>query len=415
MVLELHVWGPAFGLPSIDAECLAAIAYLARTTSRSEYRLVQTSPSAVPTHHLPALHKPSANTWISGFSPIISHLRSFPSPSFHDDSPPHHGDSTAYSAFLTAHAAPLIALSLYVSSANYAATTRPAYSAILPFPLPWTEPPAIRASMSLRAAHLGLSSLDTDAAEDASIAEEKAAAAAGWVHIPASLSAQLKSKSVKDALTPEQAARIKLDGLAREVLDVLAEADWDRMVLSARCLAYGYLALMAVPDVPRPWLREVLLQGGYPSLCELVGRFRGPEALAAEKLPWEESAAHSGQSSLVAGLNVGARFAQGLIYDIPGIGEEWRRWWARRRKRSVRRPEDTAGLTQKRRDMSASGADTLLVAGVGMAAVLAVNAGFFLYRSGVPSFGAPVHSWQMVRAGLSSFGAAGAMFSGLNA
>jgi hypothetical protein len=27
MVLELHVWGPAFGLPSIDPECIAVIAY----------------------------------------------------------------------------------------------------------------------------------------------------------------------------------------------------------------------------------------------------------------------------------------------------------------------------------------------------------------------------------------------------
>lgn len=27
MVLELHVWGPAFGLPSIDPQCLATIAY----------------------------------------------------------------------------------------------------------------------------------------------------------------------------------------------------------------------------------------------------------------------------------------------------------------------------------------------------------------------------------------------------
>lgn len=28
MVLELHIWGPAFGLPSLDPQCLAAIAYL---------------------------------------------------------------------------------------------------------------------------------------------------------------------------------------------------------------------------------------------------------------------------------------------------------------------------------------------------------------------------------------------------
>ena len=49
MSLELHVWGPAFGLPSIDAECLAAIAYLSQTVSRTAYTLIQSSPSAVPT------------------------------------------------------------------------------------------------------------------------------------------------------------------------------------------------------------------------------------------------------------------------------------------------------------------------------------------------------------------------------
>jgi len=30
MALELHIWGPAFGLPSIDPECIAAVAYLAK-------------------------------------------------------------------------------------------------------------------------------------------------------------------------------------------------------------------------------------------------------------------------------------------------------------------------------------------------------------------------------------------------
>lgn len=53
MVLHLHVWGPAFGLPSIDAECLATIAYFAQTLDRSEYQLIQSSPSAVPTRTPP--------------------------------------------------------------------------------------------------------------------------------------------------------------------------------------------------------------------------------------------------------------------------------------------------------------------------------------------------------------------------
>jgi hypothetical protein len=51
--LRLYVWGPAFGLASLDAECLAAIAFLARTLSSAEYRLIRSSPSAVPTRTVP--------------------------------------------------------------------------------------------------------------------------------------------------------------------------------------------------------------------------------------------------------------------------------------------------------------------------------------------------------------------------
>jgi hypothetical protein len=49
MVLQLHVWGPGFGLPSLDAECLAAVAYLAQTANSAGYQLVRSSPSGVPT------------------------------------------------------------------------------------------------------------------------------------------------------------------------------------------------------------------------------------------------------------------------------------------------------------------------------------------------------------------------------
>jgi sorting and assembly machinery component 37 len=40
-MLELHIWGPAFGLPSIDAECIAAVAYLHHAAaSPTDWRLV---------------------------------------------------------------------------------------------------------------------------------------------------------------------------------------------------------------------------------------------------------------------------------------------------------------------------------------------------------------------------------------
>ena len=43
MVLELHIWGPAFSLPSIDPECLAAIAYLTQVLPREAWVLVASS------------------------------------------------------------------------------------------------------------------------------------------------------------------------------------------------------------------------------------------------------------------------------------------------------------------------------------------------------------------------------------
>jgi len=50
MVLELHVWGPAFSLPSIEAQCLATIAYFNLTVPRDAWVLVASSdPSVSPT------------------------------------------------------------------------------------------------------------------------------------------------------------------------------------------------------------------------------------------------------------------------------------------------------------------------------------------------------------------------------
>ena len=40
MVLTLHVWGPAFGLPSIEPECIATIAYCQRVIPKGEWTLV---------------------------------------------------------------------------------------------------------------------------------------------------------------------------------------------------------------------------------------------------------------------------------------------------------------------------------------------------------------------------------------
>lgn len=47
MTLELHVWGPAFSLPSIDPQCLAAVFYLRQAVPRDEWVLIISSDDAL--------------------------------------------------------------------------------------------------------------------------------------------------------------------------------------------------------------------------------------------------------------------------------------------------------------------------------------------------------------------------------
>ncbi|KAK3693488.1 Tom37 C-terminal domain-containing protein [Podospora appendiculata] len=419
-MLELHVWGPAFGLASIDAECLATIAYFAQTKPSADYQLIQSSPSAVPTHHLPALHDTATDIWITSYASITGYLSSRSSPSTSSStSRSHRADATAYTAFLTAHAAPLLALSLYVSSANWASATRPAYSAILPLPLPWTEPPAMRAAMAARTAHLGLSSLDTDA-------EAADKADAGWVQVPAGLRRAVHPRpGVAASLTPEQAACIKLEGLAADVLDVLAEVEWDvpgQQTLALRCLAFAYLALMLVPLVPRPWLREAMTSGRYGGLVDFVQGARR-EWFVEGALPWMEPK---------ASRDVVIRFAHGLAQDIPIVGAEWRRWWAQRRRLGLRTAADAeaeesmtaeqrAAENDKRQKTSVRSRNSDLIQGAGLALLAAVNAGMLFYKSangeffyrGSSPFGELVQTWRPPPPALAGFGAVGAMFSGM--
>lgn len=240
--------------------------------------------------------------------------------------------------------------------------------------------------MSRRAEHLGMSSLDTDATAEREEAAAAAAKAEGWVQVPRGL----RRMGVRGSLGPEQAGRIRLEGLAREVLDVLAGTEWSAHTREVRCLAWAYLALMLVPEVPKGWLRETM-RGKYGGLCEFVEEGRREWFPAGvDALPWAEVKA---ESSVLA---VGTRIVNGLIYDIPGFGEEWQRWRARRRKRAI---TGNAGALD-----DSGAAEMLRYAGTGLALLV----GALLWRK-LPQFGAPVQIWQRPLAGLLGMGAAGAM------
>ena len=60
-MIELHVWGPALGLPSIDPECLATTAYLSQALSNNDWtvRVNTTSAALAPrTHSFAMLAQP---------------------------------------------------------------------------------------------------------------------------------------------------------------------------------------------------------------------------------------------------------------------------------------------------------------------------------------------------------------------
>lgn len=334
MVLELHVWGPAFSLPSIDPQCLAAIIYLRQVVPRESWVLIASNNDSLsPTKALPALR--DGPIWIGGFGNIVNHLRGRPDRHWDLDSNNFtsldHSDITAFSAFIEAHGQPLIDLSLYVSSENYTTSTRPAYSRLLQWPGQWFVSPQKRASAKARTDHLGLSALDLDAATDE---HRNSALQSGSDIIPRSL--RVPRQTVTGVIEKQQhAARFRLDALADAFFEPLQESFsdehymlWGEQPSSLDSVALSYLALMLIPQVPHRWLAETMTTR-YPKLCSYVRRlskeiFGGPvqveDALIddpqvegwqdSNKLPWKKPAEKGVRDA-------GSTFLAGMLNTLP--------------------------------------------------------------------------------------------------
>lgn len=306
--------------------------------------------------------------------------------------PTQKADTTAYAAFLSSAAAPLLALHLYVSSANWAATTRPAYSSVLPFPLTWTEPPAIRRRMCDVAAHLGLSDLNIDdEPEDGK--KQASEDGRGFLKVPERLRTR---RGVRAALPPEHAALFRLEAAGSECLGVLADLkaqhDEGRLFFGRErptaldCLAFGYLALMLVPEVPRPWLRD-MMQRRYDCLCVFVDGVRD-ELFGGDvaSLPWTKGKVEGEPWKMT-------RFSRGVIEaTVPDD-------WLMGQTSSEDEGKPWAGKKQS------SGA-VLLTTLVNSVAGLGLVGCVLLYRHFSP-FGSTFYRWEMQRR---NYGAAGAFF-----
>ncbi len=237
------------------------------------------------------------------------------------------------------HGQPLLDLSLYISSQNYVAVTRPVYNKIQSFPLPYLTPPSIRAAAKLRTEHLGLSSLDIDT-DDQNPSPEASI-------IPASLRRPKHTVSSMLAASPETSAQIRLNALTTDFFEPLQDLKGnkqffvsDNQFSSLDCLALGYLALMMVDELPQPWLKRTMEQkfpGLYRWTEDLSGTVFGREKATLEdaflvatsdseldarlkrlrgrgNLPWKSPYNRSA-------FDVGKAFVSNLAESIPVVGQ----------------------------------------------------------------------------------------------
>ncbi|CAG8335255.1 unnamed protein product [Penicillium salamii] len=268
MVLQLHVWGPAFSLPSIDAQCLAIIAYCSEVLPKGSWELVATSdPSVSPTGELPALQ--NGEVWVSRFRNIVDYLRQYSEGEWYLDQnldEVQQADSVAFSSFVESRGQSLLDLYLYVTSQNYYANTSPAYGALLQWPNQWILPPKLHTAAKSRTEHMGLSSLDLQAMEDQRQRDHSAAVASG--QIPQNLIQKPKETVSKMLGRTSPSNHFRLEALTADFFDpleamlstkpCLLPADQNNSPSSLDCIASAYLSLALIPELAFPWLRDAM-------------------------------------------------------------------------------------------------------------------------------------------------------------
>lgn len=347
---------------------------------------------------LPALHHDGV--WTSGYGAIVSYLSSKSLARDLDASltAEEKADTVAYSAYLAAHVAPLLDLSLYASAANWAATTRPAYSTLLPFPLTWTVPPLLRAEALKRVEHLGMAELDSDFDPSGTfhLSGRDSLPETFRRHIPVNT-----RKTVREEMTPEQLIAIRLCALTEDCLSVVnglmlsGEGQEMRLrffdsapISSFDCLAFGYLALMKEAPVPRAFLKECL-EETTPLLSRFVENMKTPTlGFFGHPLPWAAAESTAGR--------ITTRTLDTCVRSIPSLGEHYAN------ELRTRADEATKGFDQRTLAMMLS----FMVTGA------AVGYGIYVHRTMQP-FGSRYQVWRPQRQGsrLGQFGELGSMLS----
>ncbi|MCJ1311099.1 hypothetical protein MMC25_004769 [Agyrium rufum] len=297
--LQLHVFGPAYSLPSIDPSCLAAIAYMTQAVPKGSWILIANCELGLKLgKDLPILRDGSLT--VSGYSAIVSYLRDL-SPSYDLDrnlSALREADLFAYTTHITHHLRPLLLISHFVSSENYNETTHPALLPLIPVTQRWHLPLHIRNAAHAATAHLGLSNLDISSTEQtsspSSITEQNPTLPRQTDSIPVSLRPSIRQTLASALRQPQQANSFKIAALVERAFEPLEELlaetrnsrqsqastrdgpanSWflnTQNMTSLDCLALAYLSLSLIPTMPQAFLADALRKD-YPLLCGFVDR-----------------------------------------------------------------------------------------------------------------------------------------------
>ncbi|KAK3808247.1 MAG: outer mitochondrial membrane transport complex protein-domain-containing protein [Linnemannia gamsii] len=233
---ELYIYGGAFGLPSIDPQCLALISYLS-IVSHQEYTIVECNDAGIsPTGELPMLH--DGKNWIAGANRIIAYLTKTGYNANDHLSTEDLAKTVAYSSLVDESLQDALLFSWFADDDNFLGATRKAYSELLSIPARYIQPIQMRKAAVQRVQKYG-------------------------------------GKVESGSLTHAENTRIY--DLARDCYRVLDRKLGENDFLfgvkptSLDAKAFGYMALQLYPEIPNPRF-QMILNSQFPRLVAYCDR-----------------------------------------------------------------------------------------------------------------------------------------------
>ncbi|CUS07145.1 unnamed protein product [Tuber aestivum] len=267
-MLELHIWGPSFTLPSISPQSLSTIAYLRLTQPPTTWTLIPSSnPLLSPSRELPALR--DGATWVSGFRGVIEYLYC-KNDSGLDDAldGAQRAEAFAFGRYIESEGGRLLDLSMYLTDGNFD-VLRGVFAKLLPVPARYYFPGVLRREARRRCD--GLIPVTSSAS---------ASGAAKPLPQPTAMTATALPGAKEQISAKGAAERIKqvavATGFLQTIQSLLGEG---RFIFgdkpsSLDCLAVGYLSLGLYAELPNGWLREEMV-ARHGRLCSYVNEVRG--------------------------------------------------------------------------------------------------------------------------------------------